>query len=245
MRFALAGALALATALPAPAQDSPWSGSVTAYGWFPALSGNIAIPGSGLSTDFSQSIGDILSQLDFAFSGQGELWYMQRFGVSADLVYSQLSDATTLPGPAGVRIRHAVESTMVTVVGLYRAYSDDTVFVDLLAGGRYVSNDLTLTELSPGSRSASRGDDFLDPIIGVRGGVKLTDRWSLGGLIDIGGFGAGSDFALEVVASARYAITPTITADVGFRYLSFDREGSGTTYDLQQFGPVAGLTLRF
>lgn len=142
--------------------------------------------------------------------------------------------------------------------------------IDVLAGARYwyqgveVSADLAGTLAAggniagltvSGSRAIAKTGsvDWLDPVIGIRirhqvaPGQKITVRG------DVGGFGIGSDFSWQAMATydMRLFTAPThsIDAYLGYRALYVDyTQGSGTTkyeYDMLQHGPVLGLTVRF
>ena len=67
------------------------------------------------------------------------------------------------------------------------------VTLDAYAGGRY--SDLQL-ELNPQvARSVNQSADWIDPIVGGQVNFDLTEQFFIVLRGDIGGFGAGSDFA--------------------------------------------------
>jgi hypothetical protein len=142
--------------------------------------------------------------------------------------------------------------------------------IDVLAGARYwyqeveVSADLAGTLAAggniagltiSGSRAIAKTGsvDWLDPVIGMRfrhqvaPGQKLTVRG------DIGGFGVGSDFSWQAMATYDMrlltAATHAVDAYLGYRALYVDyTKGSGDAkyqYDMLQHGPVMGLAVRF
>jgi opacity protein-like surface antigen len=75
--------------------------------------------------------------------------------------------------------------------------------------------------------------------------MPLTDQLSVGGFVDVGGFGAGSEFTWEIFGGIDYAISDRVSAVAGFRYISIDYEASAADVDLDTYGPVMGLTVRF
>ena len=70
---------------------------------------------------------------------------------------------------------------------------------------------------------------------------------------DVGGFGAGSDFSWQVLATYNWQLCTfgghLIDGYLGYRALSVDySQGSGNTeykYDVLMQGPVMGATLHF
>ena len=63
------------------------------------------------------------------------------------------------------------------------------------------------------------------------------------GYVDVGG--GGSDFTWQALAGANYAISPTMTAKFGYRYLKVDYHRDNFLYDVATGGPNAGIGLRF
>ena len=146
--------------------------------------------------------------------------------------------------------------------------SGSTAF-DVLAGARYwhqdvdVSADLTGTvafsgplgiTISGNRAIASSGSvDWVDPFIGARVRHQLAPGQEIVLRGDVGGFGAGSQFTWEAIATYNWllGVTHGIPVDgyVGFRALSADfSQGSGTSkfeFDNVIYGPVIGATMRF
>lgn len=149
-----------------------------------------------------------------------------------------------------------------------RGSSGSTAF-DLLAGARYwhqdvdVSADLTGTvalngplgiTISGNRAIASSGSvDWVDPFIGARVRQQLAPGQEIVLRGDVGGFGAGSQFTWEAIATYNWllCVTHGIPVDgyVGLRALSADfSQGSGTSkfeFDNVIYGPVIGATMRF
>lgn len=142
--------------------------------------------------------------------------------------------------------------------------------VDVLAGARYwhqeveVSADLAGTLAASGniagltlagSRAiANTGSvDWLDPVVGVRLRHQVATGQKLSVRADVGGFGIGSDFSWQAMATYDMQLftapTHSIDAYLGYRALYVDyTRGSGTSkyeYDMLQHGPVLGLVARF
>ena len=66
---------------------------------------------------------------------------------------------------------------------------------------------------------------------------------------DIGGFGVGSDFMYQLIASLRWQASETTGLFFGYRLIGFDYEdGHDRNYvhfDLIEQGPMVGVSLSF
>jgi hypothetical protein len=118
---------------------------------------------------------------------------------------------------------------------------------DLLAGIRYWRQDVEVAvTASPLTLERSGVVDWVDPIIGGRFSYAVEPGQSVLLRGDIGGFGAGSDFSWQALATyyAKIFDGPDYTLDgyVGYRGLAVDySQGSGPRryeMDIVQHGPV-------
>ena len=74
----------------------------------------------------------------------------------------------------------------------------------------------------PLNRSYSFYDSWTDPVIGLRGRLNLSKVFYLTAETDVGGFGIGSDIAVQAYAALGCQITRNIFSEVGYRYLYDD-----------------------
>ncbi|MDH3668854.1 MAG: hypothetical protein OEN23_18180 [Paracoccaceae bacterium] len=247
MRYAT-GVVLAATLGPDAARSEELSGSVTVYGWLPWIDAEVTSRSGGGSAETSISAGDVLEALKFAFMAAGEVHY-GRIGLIHDTVYADLGNDGSLSGPLSANVE--VDTTMLlsTTALSYKVYEQDGYLVAPFAGARYVNIE-TDVQISGGgpigvSAAASIDVDWWDPVVGVRGRVPVTDKLSAAGFVDIGGFGTGSEFTWEIFGGIDYAISDRVSAVAGFRYISIDYEASAADVDLDTYGPVMGLTVRF
>lgn len=164
---------------------------------------------------------------------------------------------------------------IVEVGGAYTIWSQgkqgspgSTAF-DLLTGARvwYQNVDIsgnfagTLALNGPlgitisGNRAIAKSGsvDWADPFIGARIRQQLAPGQEIVLRGDIGGFGAGSQFSWQAIATYNSPLCEIhgipVDGYVGFRALSVDySQGSGTSkfeFDNVIYGPVIGATMRF
>ncbi|MEM9017291.1 MAG: hypothetical protein AAGC68_09770 [Verrucomicrobiota bacterium] len=98
--------------------------------------------------------------------------------------------------------------------------------------------------LSRGGVDGSQG--WVDPFIGLRGKVLLTDDVYLIARGDYGGFGVSSDQIYNVYGAIGTKVKENITLEIGIRHMGVDYEGSGGfLYDASYTGPFLGTIIHF
>lgn len=95
------------------------------------------------------------------------------------------------------------------------------------------------------NRSASFYDDWVDPVIGLRGRLNLGKAFYLTAQSDVGGFGIGSDVAVQEYAALGCQITRHLYSEVGYRFLYDDFRDANFLYELATHGAQITFGLRF
>lgn len=244
-------AVALAAlAAPAAAQDAlpdwsdGWSGQATIYAWIPSVNGAQQGRDGEPLVDLNQN--DVLSRLDMAFMGAAEI-RKDRFGVLLDIVYADLSnDGDWVQGR--IETSSGLKLGMYTLAGSWRAYEVDRSFVDVYAGARFFDTKLSfgIDTQNFGGRDADVSLNWTDGIVGVRGATPLTERWTVSGFADVGGFDASSDLSWEIYGGMNYAFTDAWAGTIGYRYMSILYQATDRAkLDIDIQGPVLGVTYKF
>ena len=244
---------------PAYCQDEPsncdeWEFIVTPYLLAAGMEGDATVKGIEASVDLS--FGDIWDNLDFGamvnFEARKGKW-----GFFLDPTYMKLStDADVGPFDAEVDTK----MVLVEFGALYRIIerpigneSGRTFSLDLLGGARYtdLKGEIDVEGPLGINPSFDGSQDWIDPIVGGRIQVDLTEKLAFKVRGDIGGFDLGdsSDFAWNLLAGLGYQMSERTTLWLGYRILAVDYDdGSGSDlfeYDVELSGPVAGLAVRF
>lgn len=233
------------------AQTAPnWRWSVTPYLWLAGPKGHVAavpaLANGGGGAGFDVTFKDVLSHLSSAFVGKAEVGY-GRFGVIADVDYVKLHakkdiQVGRLPA-AGAEA--ALSSTLATVAAYYRVYDTEDANIDLLAGARYNGGKIALNLAGAGG-SAAAGDaskSWVDPIVGVRGMIKVSRRGALTGYVDAGA--GASQSVWQVLGAYNFAVNRTVTLSAGYRYYAVDFHAANFKYNLQLGGPLVAATFNF
>lgn len=248
----LAAALA-ASSTAAVAQDragsgagSDWTFTAAPYLWASGLDGTVGafgIPAQSVDLSF----GDIVEDLDFAFMAVAEA-RRGRFSIGVDLAYARLSDGVATPaGVVATSIDAKVTTFMGTVVAGYDLVPDSRTDVDLIAGARFwsVDNDLRVVGGPLGGRAFSDGDDWVDPVVGLKLRHSIDEKLYLAGWAMVGGFGAGSDSMWDVMGGVGYRVSDRVSLYFGYRAAGVDYSSGGFVYDVTQKGPIFGGVFRF
>ena len=240
-----------------------WALQVTPYMWAAGLDGHISPFGPAPTIGVEKSFSDVIDDLNFG--GFVKSWgRYDRLVFSGDIMYVDTTDshdtgplpAFTIPGvgviPSGGNIDAKVDTKQftATLMGGYRVIDTPQFTLDALGGARfwYISNDVKLTGSLGGiSGSVSHDESFgwVDPLVGLRAFLPLTEKLSLQGQADIGGFGAGSDLTWSALATVNHVFSEHLSASVGYKVLDVDYDHNGHVYDTRLSGPVLGMTYRF
>jgi hypothetical protein len=237
---------------PPPLGASDWVVQVTPYLWASGMKGDVSPFPRAPTVEVDVPFSEVWDNLKFG--GFANIWARRdRFVFSGDLMYVNLSAAEVV-GPLpnldpDIEIGAELDSVQFYAAGLagYRVVDTPQFSLDALAGGRfwYVSNDLTLRLENVGSRSFKEDFSWFDPLIGARVFYNITDKLSVMGQADLGGFGVGSEFTWSVLGTVNYVFNDHWSASIGYKHMSVDYDDDGLVFDVDMSGPVIGVTYRF
>jgi hypothetical protein len=235
------------------ADESGWTFTLTPYVWTAGLTGDVAAFG-GPPVDIDATIPDVLKALDIGIMGLAQARY-DRFTVAGDLFWVKLSDDGPMPrGLLAEKYDLTITNLMLTGVVGYSILYESNMNLDLVVGARYwsVDNDLDFKgagtlgpPLSLQGVSLDQNEGWVDPLVGVKGTVDLSESFFLTGWALVGGFDVSSKYMWDAMGSVGYRFNDWSAATLGFRALGVDYENDGFEYDVIQYGPMMGATFRF
>ncbi|MFO1060044.1 MAG: hypothetical protein U1E53_24135 [Dongiaceae bacterium] len=238
--------------------DNDFHVDLTSYLWATSFNGNI---GAGpVSAPVSAGFIDILDNSDSLVGIEGRLGVRKgRFGAYVDGLWNRVG-FDTVNGPFGSRIAPTMTLTYVEGALFYRLIdlppdrSPDKqdfwgfgVAADAYAGARYTDLGLEL-DFKRINQTESWNKSWVDPIVGARVDLAITDNWRF--LLDnnVGGFGAGSKFSYSGMALVGYQFTvwgmPS-TVWAGYKGLYQNYQDGDFKWDMWVHGPIVGSTIRF
>ena len=258
---------------------SLWEIRIGAPGWLAGISGDSGVKGVEANADVSfDTLLHHLTHFPVALSINARY---RRWEFWVDGQYIELGTSATLPGllftNANVHIKNALAEEFVG----YRLINCDNAFLTLFAGARwtYLQGDLSifdngdarltrLRELLGISKRLDFSDsiDWVDPVIGVRGRMKIWKATKLFAEGDVGGFNANADTAFELRREGRtimresvdstdwsyqlaggleFQLTRNIWTQVGWRYMKYDFRKNGFTDKNELNGPFLQAGVNF
>ncbi len=180
----------------------------------------------------------------------------KRWGFILDGLYMDLSDDATVRVAnvkvRGIDIEGGVKMALLEASAFYRfgdaglsfdRFEKAGLSFDALAGVRSLFVDV---EIKAGRLPTFSRDKWLvDPIIGGRFHMGLSERWLLSLRGDIGGFGVGSDLTWNASALLGYRLSERTTLAFGYRHLAIDYGSGNLDLDLEFSGPFFGISFGF
>jgi hypothetical protein len=165
-----------------------------------------------------------------------------------DMVWARLGDDKAIPFPNLEATSANVRANMFILtpkVGA-RLLNEEKIKGDVLVGFRYWYFGETVNFV-PTSLNFSRSQSWVDPVVGGRIEAALSPKVVANILGDVGGWGTGSQLEYQVGGFLGYKIKPSLTLQVGYRYLTFDYRKNGgnlgpTRLNLGMSGAVIGAT---
>jgi len=250
MLRAIGAACILLISLSGAAAQEGWRVQVTPYIWGSAIGGTLTPRIGGPSYRSELNAGEVIDRLDAAFFMSGTVRY-DRFVLLGDLSYAALSDRAVLGrlGPVELDVKGRLRQTVGTLAGGYTVLSRRRVALDLMAGARAFSVEAAVTpQILVGGRPAfartvSEKLTWVDPIVGARMRIGLTQRLSLIGYGDVGGL--TEHHSWQVLGTLNYQLNDHLFVSAGYRHMTIDLNDGRSAIDVDLSGPLLGVTWQF
>jgi hypothetical protein len=231
-----------------PQVDSDWRFLVAPYLWLTRVSGSVYYGGSEISSS-TITAGNILSHLNFG--GMVELEaHKGDFGVIADIIYASLGN--TASKPVGPRVNVGADTTITqlvyTVAGTYTVAKSPGLYTEVLLGGRIIQLDsktnYSINGETPIGMTVSANTTIIDPIVGLKGRVRISDSdWFVPFYADIGGGGSSQVTTMAFLGVGRSFDWGD--AVLGVKNLYFQQKNQGLTTNTNLLGVAMGVGFRF
>ena len=230
--FALSGHTAFAN------QDS-WDYRAFLYLWAPELGGT-TVSGDDITLSFS----DLLENLDFGLMGSLEA-NRGPISILGDFQYLDLSsdgDAAVGPGIPANADADVSGFIFTGSVGYDFQHQQENQLIGY-GGFRYLGMDTTANlAVGTGSQRVSGDISNFDAIVGIRGTQRLSDKWGLSYMGDVGT--GESDLTWQASVTFDYRIN-NWDLSFGYRHMAWEIGNSDVVTDLSFSGPILGAKLSF
>ena len=262
----------------APPPPQPWCETpatleirIGVPGWMAGVSGNSGV--KGVVTDVDVSFDQLLTHLTHVPIVLSADVRYKRWEFFGDGQYMEVGASATLPGLLFTNANIHLKTGLAEGFVGYRLINCDKAALSLFAGARYNYQGGDLSIFNNGDArlvilrrllgirnklAFSDSTDWVDPVIGARGRVKIWRATSLYAEGDVGGFEANSGSAFEIHREGRtiaresvdssdwsyqvqggleFQISRWFWAQVGWRYLKYDYNQEGFTNKTALNGP--------
>jgi len=261
-----------------PPPPQPWCETpptleirIGAPGWLAGVSGDTGVKGVVTSPDVSfDQLLRHLTHVPIVLSADVRYQRWEFFG---DGQYMEVGASATLPGLLFTNANLHLKTGLAEGFVGYRLINCDKANLSLFAGARYSYQGGDLSIFDNGDArlvilrrllgirkklAFSDSTDWVDPVIGARGKVKIWKAISLYAEGDVGGFDANSgsafelhrqgrtivresvdssDWSYQVQGGLEFQLTRSIWSQVGWRYLKYDYNQGGFTNKTELNGP--------
>ena len=245
-----------------PKIDDQWRYSLSIAAWAPASSQSTFLGSSYVGTTNS-SINDNLKAAG-GFAMLTAEAHQDKWGVMADMVYWQINDGSTTTkfvtknsslysGTSG-----NTTQTILTGAGTYTVYNSPMVYVDALAGLRYISSTTSVvantvysvkvravTRTTISNTNQSYVDSTTDLVVGVKGRARLWETaWFIPFYADAGKGSSTQSNTWQAFTGIGRAFSWGEVSLV-YRAMYFELNGADGFNKYSNFGPQLGATINF
>jgi hypothetical protein len=234
--FAVVAVVVAGSATSAAEQSAgdEWNVLIAPYLMGASMSGATTV--RGLEVDVDVSASDVFSNLQFGAMG---ILVARKggWGFGSDLIWMAL----------GTTVR---DTNVDFNQGAFAFYGLRQLgpAADVTFGLRVNTLQGTLTFKGP-DVTRSQNKTWVDPIAGLTLRTPGDRRAQVRLYSEVGGFGAGSDFAWQVFPTVSLKLTDTASLELGYRWLDVDyatgENNEQFRYDVLTQGPVFGFGFRF
>ena len=232
----------------ARAEEAQWQFSVSPYFWLSSIDTELRVEGVAAGAESETDVYDFHKVLDFGLLVSGEA-RRGKFALIYDAQYLQLSDPSAeTTGDNAREVDMDITFAAAALAPGYRLVDRPKFTLDGFAGARVLYADVGLdVAAGNGFPAVSGGQDeaWVDPIVGARFHYRFAERWALHGHGDVGGFGIGSDLAVQVTGTVSYRLNEDVMFQVGYSLFDVEFIDGPFEFNALLHGPIVGLTFSY
>ncbi len=234
-------------AIPIPQVSDEWRYSLTPYLWLLNVNGQVDYNNHPVA---NSTIGtaELLSKLQFGAMAEGEV-HKGNWGFAANLLYSRLKDqGTTMRGQVDLGSTTTMTLGIYNLAATYTLYNSSQVYLDAMAGVRIFAN-AAKTDLdvqgTPQGTSLSMNTTVTNPIVGVKGRIRIADSdYFVPFYIDVGGGVDGTQVTTQGIIGLGKAYDWG-DVSLNFNNLYYKTKTNNVTTSLDFYGAAVGVTFKF
>lgn len=214
-------------------QGLQWA--ITPSIWATGLDGTVSL--GNVSGDVSDDLGSLEPGGSVRVEAKGPVWTLR----------AEIGLTSNNPDLSGGGLAGELDTDLFTAELTSGWQFSETA--ELVFGARYYDASPKLTypvyPLNMSRAVFESGQTWVDPLVGIWYGGELARYWTYDLRIDAGGFGVGSDLAINARFEFGYQFNDSTSLQFGYRALDVDYEQNSFVYDLLQQGPEVGVRFAF
>ena len=238
---------------PIPQVTDGWRVSVSPYAWLPTVNTTDGAGAGSKTVDIS--LHDILTNLKSGMMIAGEVHY-GKWGLALDFANAVVSKAGTfypVGTPTQISDKATLQASLFNAMGAYTVFNNQDVYVDALAGVRWISLttsfDFTVTSdpslaVNPSSVASSTYG-----VVGVNSRYRIMgSNWYIPLYADVGTAGGSNHQTWQASAGVGVALSKLVDVSLTYRAIGFDiKTGSNDTALIKGLfhGPQLMATFNF
>lgn len=238
---------------PIPQVTDGWRVSVSPYGWLPTV--NTTDSGGPGSKTVDISLHDILTNIKSGMMIAGEVHY-GRYGLALDFANAVVSKSGTfypVGTPTQISRKATLQASLFSAMGTYTAFNNQDIYVDALAGVRWISLttsfDLTVTKDPSLATNPSSAAAATYGVVGVNSRYRIMgSNWYVPLYADIGTAGGPNHQTWQAMTGVGVALSKMVDASLTYRAIGFDiKTGNNDTGLIKGLfhGPQVMATFNF
>ncbi|PIJ48608.1 hypothetical protein BL250_15475 [Erwinia sp. OLTSP20] len=223
------------------AAESSWQWQVTPWLWGAGMNGTVRAFRDAPAMPVSMDFGDVLKATRLS-AFVDVTARRDRLLLLADLMYIQTRQSGTAEGEQATLDTRQQSATLGAG---WRVYQTSQTALDVTGGvqGWQISNQLSLNgTLLNGEHTERFG--WLTPVAGLRVWQALSPDWSLTGMAQAGGTGAGRR-TWRLTGALSWQASPEVALSAGYRVLRVVHHSDDHTSDVTMRGPLLAVTWQF
>lgn len=222
--------------------DNSWNFSVTPYLWMSSLKGDITVLSQESSVNL-QFTDEIISNLQMVGMIHAEANH-KRLSIMLDASYANLNAKGEAKNTLKDRsVELDLKQTIIELGIGYSFVKVNNFSLDALVGARYFDMNIDL-EFKGNDILLNKEFDFVEPYVGLQL-RNYWGKWSVGGRIDAGGFGAGSEISYNYNALVAYQFTDLFGLTLGYQAYKPNYQEELFKYNVGNEGFLVGFIFKF
>ena len=227
-----------------------WQFDAMLYLWGADFSGQF-----GPNADFLITFDDLVDNLEMGFMGSFQA-RKGKWSLFTDVLYLDVaSDKTSVSDgiiPVTTTTSLDMSGWVIHLAGGYNLWIKEGSRLDLIAGARYmdlgsgIAQNIEILDNTGSTSFAIPLSTALDAIVGVKGQLALSKRWSLPYYLDIGT--GDSDFTWQAMSGISFQAANWVDLALVYRHLEWDLGDDGSDGYIKNVnfsGPAFGAVFHF